>query len=410
MSNMDPFAKMELPENIFPVKPLVMFEGWRDFVRATPHERPVLPPIDAFAKMSKADRTEFDRLRREYHSKFPPIRTNALKEVLEKSLAMAASNFRSGPGVRPGVILDGLGTVGKSTIATELGRAYEVSLRKRFNMPGDLKDGNLYIPVIYVTLPGELSVNSLLRIIAMFLAVPGASRNQKTSWYDEQIIKTCADTGVTLIIIDDIHFLKMKNKGAPAINNHLKSLQSSISATFIYAGIDVGGTGLLTEGNGEGKAAISQTDARFTKHDIRPFSKDDPEFLELLLAFEKNMLLMQQKPRSILTLAEYIHNRTNGFVGAINQLFREGGNLAIKTGVERLTKEVFEKIKLSHRSEAHRNRVMPKKPTAVTKPKTGETGDVQPPMPTAAPTATSVAAATSPSKDPRPANEAEAVA
>ena len=355
----DPFASIELSEtSSLPPPPIVRYEGWRMFVEATPAMRPAMPSIVVFNAMTKEEKRKFGTDRKRYHSKFGPIETPALACIHEEALRLAALNYASAPGARPGIVLDGEGTLGKSTIAAELGKKYEKSLRKRLKRPIDAKFGSDFIPVVYVTLPGELTIRAFNRLIAQFLGIPGAA-NGDVDWLNERIIETAIECGVSLVIIDDIHFLKMKNRSAEVVNNHFKYLASCISATFIYAGIHVEDTGLFSESLSKDREKFSQTRHRFKKYSIFPFQKGSKDYLNLLLGFEKNLLLVSQSEKSILTLADYIHDRTNGYIGAISNLLREGANSAIQTGDEHLSEKILNRIRLDHAAEQHRRIVRP---------------------------------------------------
>ncbi|MFS0755129.1 TniB family NTP-binding protein [Noviherbaspirillum sp. 1P10PC] len=362
----DPFGSIDLSEiSPLPPPPLVRFEGWRTFVEATPPVRPLMPSLAVFHAMTKKEKGKFATDRKRYHGKFGPIETPALSRIHEEALRLAALNYVSAPGARPGIVLDGEGTLGKSTISVELGKKYEKSLRKKLMRPIDAKLGSDFIPVVYVTLPGELTIRAFNRLIAQFLGIPGAA-NGDVEWLNERIIKTADECGVSLVIIDDIHFLKMKNRSAESVNNHFKYLASSISATFIYAGIHVEDTGLFSESSSKDREKFSQTRHRFKKYTISPFQKGSEDFLNLLLAFEKNLLLLLQPEKSILTLADYIHDRTDGYIGAISNLMREGANSAIQAGDERLSEKVLNRIRLDHAAEQHRRIVRPARPASGT--------------------------------------------
>nr|WP_314621684.1 TniB family NTP-binding protein [uncultured Noviherbaspirillum sp.] len=362
----DPFAAIELSETSpLPPPPIVRFEGWRAFVEATPAIRPAMPSLIVFEAMTKEEKRKFATDRKRYHGRFGPIETPALARIHEEALRLAALNYVSAPGARPGIVLDGEGTLGKSTISVELGKKYEKSLRKKLKRPIDTELGSVFVPVVYVTLPGELTIRAFNRLIAQFLGIPGAA-NGDVDWLNERIIETAVECGVSLVIIDDIHFLKMKNRTAEFVNNHFKYLASCISATFIYAGIHVEDTGLFSESSSKDREKFSQTRHRFKKYTISPFQKGSEDFLNLLLAFEKNLLLALQSEKSILALADYIHDRTNGYIGAISNLLREGANSAIQAGEERLSEKVLNRIRLDHAAEQHRRIVRPARPASGT--------------------------------------------
>lgn len=349
----DPFREIALnKESIKPTPPLVRVEGWRTFVEAQPPARPVIPTAAEFAKFGKPERREFDLARKRYHAGFGPIETHWLKQIHAETLRLAALNFSAPPGARPGVVLNGLGTVGKSTIAAELGRKYERSLRRQLKKAIAGETGAMYIPVVYVTLRGRMNIRSFNMLLAQFMGAPVSARSSEQT-LDDTVVNTANDCGVSLIIIDDVHFLRMSKDYAKDVNNHLKYLASSISATFVYAGIDLDSTSLLTEGRSKDQAIYSQTQHRFKKYDIEPFARGSEEFQRLLASFDEHILLVNMEPGELLQMHLYIHDRTGGFIGAVSNLLREGANQAITDGSEKLTQTHLDAVKLDKAAEDH---------------------------------------------------------
>ena len=140
------------------------------------------------------------------------------------------------------------------------------------------------------------------------------------------------------------------------VNNHIKHLATSISATFVYAGIDVEGSGFVAEGRSTEKAKYSQTAHRFKKFNLLPFdynnTRSKKHFLELLASFEDHLLLFDHLPHALAEEAgQYIWARTGGYIGPISTLMREAVAVAIKQKKERITLDILKSIKLDFQSE-----------------------------------------------------------
>ncbi len=357
----NPFDRSDVSlAELLPPKPITEYEGWREYVDSKFATRPRIPTAEEHAAMSDVERDQCAYERRRYHSHFPAIETPTMKLVRGEVTQLAALNYRAPPGARMGVILDGLGTLGKSTIITELGRYYEKKIRERLGL-STTENASLstFLPVAYVTLPGNVSVKKFNKLFLRFFGIPAKSTDDEDD-LSNKIVDTCNACGTSLILIDDIHFLQMKNKSAMYVNDHLKMLQSRIYATFVYAGIDVRNSGLLTEGKSIERAHASQTLHRFKMYSIRPFEIDSVEFEQVLSAFEKKLCLVKQPLGSLVKLKTYIHNRSAGFLGSINLLLREGANIAIKSGEERLTITLLKKVKLDVASEQHSEKALKK--------------------------------------------------
>ncbi|MDQ3058004.1 MAG: ATP-binding protein [Pseudomonadota bacterium] len=360
-NSQDPFQSLAMRnEGILPPPPIVRIEGWQNYVQRPNAVRPAMPSIDEFAAMQNKEKKEFAKQRKKYHAEMPLLETPALSRIHADSIRLAAMNYSSPPGARMGIVLDGLGTVGKSSTAMELGKKYELSWRK--NILPRIQGGNFSrpIPVVYVTLTGVIAINDFNRLITSFMGI-SVPESAKTSWLSNRIIDATQECGTSLIIIDDIHFLQMRNRTAQTVNNHLKSLASCVSATFVYAGINVEGSGLLAEGKSKEKAFASQTQHRFKTFPIFPFAKTSSDFKALLSTFEASLALMNQPLGTLAGMSDFIHDRTGGFMGAISNLIREGANIAIDNGSEKLSQTLLEKVKLAFASEAHQNTTTSKK-------------------------------------------------
>jgi hypothetical protein len=362
----DPFRTVDLREGLLPPPPIVRVEGWQHHVRGNRATKPSMPSEKEFAAFTVQEKRGFAKLRKNYHAEMPLIETPTLAKVHSEAMGLAARNYRAAAGARMGIVLDGLGTVGKSSIAAELGRKYELSWRKTI-LPQLEKHGGFLnpIPVIYVTLPGVIAISDFNRLITSFMGI-SVPVSAKIPWLNDRIIDATQACGTSLIIIDDIHFLQMRNRSAQLVNNHLKYLANCVSATFVYAGINVEGSGLLAEGKSKEKAFASQTQHRFKTFPIRPFAKTSGDLKPLLSAFEANLALMNQKPGTLEIMSDFIHDRTGGFMGAISNLLREGANAAIDAGSEELTRPLLQKVKLGFASEAHQKTTISKNALATT--------------------------------------------
>lgn len=345
---------VETDFTVFPERSILTYEDWRAYAARPSAVKPSMATLDEYGAMSQAEKKAFNQARTYFHNSFGPILVPAMEKIHSASLRLATQNLRAQPGARPGIIMDGISTVGKSTIAMQLGRRYERLATKNFTVT-KTPDGNTYIPVVYINLPGECTIKNFNRILAKFYNIPHPKKIDE-AFLTDQIKEYARDCGTSMVIVDDIHFLKMKNRSHATLNNHLKHLANSISATFIYAGIDCEGTGLLTEGSSVERATFSQTGHRFKKFDLSPYrystDKMKAEYLTVLSAFESNLILLKHPAKSLASeLGEYIFARTGGFLGPISTLIREGASLAIKDKSERITLEILKKIKLDFDSE-----------------------------------------------------------
>ena len=347
-------AALQKTDELLPEPPVNDYLGWKRYVNKPSAAPPAMPTDDEFRAMDPDSKRAFRRSRKIYHSKFGPLETDYLNKVLSDAINLTASNYHLGPGARPGIVLDGLGTVGKSTIVMEIGRKYEKLIRKSLDLPDNLPTGSAYIPVAYISLPGNLSIKRFDARMVSYFNIPIPSKSSDI-WLSEQIVTTARECGTSLVIVDDVHFVNMRSKDGIAVNNHFKYLASNISATFLYAGIYLDKTLLMSEGASIENAHRSQTAGRFKRYRIEPYKKGSEPYASLIATFDSHLLLMNQKKGDLYeTFGDYIHDRTNGFIGAISNLLRTAANLAIDNGTEKISKSLLDSIRLDEASENHR--------------------------------------------------------
>lgn len=329
---------------------LISKETWRKFIQ---YETPQKPPLltEKVAKsFSKDSAARYRAIRKRWHAKLPPLTLPALTQIRDTIVRMSLMGLDLHPGVRPGALINGQPTLGKSTILTEIGRNYETQLRKRMGSSITDDHDEEFIPVVYTTLTSNETGKGLSARLLDFYGYPFRS-SLSESTLAGLLSKQAASAGTSLILVDDIHFLDPRFKNGQAVNTHLKALASTISATFVYAGVDVDKTGLLFEGRPESKAQAAQTQRRFKRMDLMPFTKEDPVLVEVLEALEKQLLLLNAREGDLQNLVGYIHDRTDGYMGPITALIREGAALAIEEGQERISRAILQRVTLDHASQ-----------------------------------------------------------
>ena len=336
----------------------VLYEDWKAFVDRPLPTRPQAPSKAEFAKMTEQERFQSKKSRMIYHAAFGPLKTDAYVEISMDLLLLASNNLRASAGARVGGVIDGEGTLGKTTMMLQIGRKYEKARRKQMHDrlgKDDLMPNKwVFIPVVYIVLPGETTPKSLYEALAKYYAVPLA-KTYTLSWLKRQVTEYARNCGTSLMMVDDIHYLKMENRSDEDVNNHLKELANLISTTLVYAGIDCDGSQLFNEGRSEKSKHFSQTRRRFKRYRVTPYSisskAQTDRWVTLIKSFENLLCLVKQKPDSLANLAEYIFHRTGGSIGAVSTLIRQGANLAIKEGAEEISEKLLDRVLLDEGSE-----------------------------------------------------------
>lgn len=138
-----------------------------------------------------------------------------------------------------------------------------------------------------------------------------------------------------LILIDEIHRLNPRTTTGAETADRLKDLTELIRSTFVYAGIDVTTTALLSRVRGAqlaGRASLVECGAfpaRLGKHE---------PFRELITGVEAALDLRAHQTGTLPRHSAYLHQRTAGRIGSLTRLIRQAAITAISDGTERITK------------------------------------------------------------------------
>lgn len=108
--------------------------------------------------------------------------------------------------------------------------------------------------------------------------------------------------------------------------------------------------GLYSEGDSFDDARLAQTGRRTTPLGMRPFTADTDEqraeWRHLLLAAERKLALAGKFPGMLAdSLSDYLFARSTGHIGSLMTLINRGCQRAVRTGAERLDRELMDKVK-----------------------------------------------------------------
>ena len=352
--------------------PLSTKEGWSDLVNLSGSVRPTKPTLAQYRAADSAWRQDLDERRLAHISNFGPIQ-DVYTMVHEQAVRVWRVNCGRTRGLNYGAAIDGSPANGKTTALQEIGRTIEGIQRAKFPGVTITRDGGEFIPVVYVSLHEKPTTKNFNKLLLNFYGHPARGSADAADLTDAvtELIRECA---TTLVLVDDIHFLDFRHRDDTHTSNHLKKLINECrSTTFLYAGVDLVDIAWLAEGKGrrhaaartprqvEGSArrpANAQTAGRVKRLPAAPFMLDHDDcdstqrWQSLLATFEVELVLLNSRPGDVyFELAEYVHVRTGGKIGAISQLLREGALLAVEGGGERITAELLDEIVLDEDSE-----------------------------------------------------------
>ncbi len=145
--------------------------------------------------------------------------------------------------------------------------------------------------------------------------------------------------------IDELHNISLTSRNGAEVADTLKYFSERIPATFIYAGIDIEGSTLLSGTRG------AQIAGRFTLIPTHPFPYN-LEWKGLVAQMENTLLLHQHEPGSLAALDRYLHDRTGGMIGALSHLIRGAAIDAMLTGTEKITRDGLDAVPLDFAAQA----------------------------------------------------------
>jgi hypothetical protein len=159
-------------------------------------------------------------------------------------------------------------------------------------------------------------------------------------------------------IIDDVHFINPAHKDGLDVSNHLKWLANELPVTFIHTGVGLTERRLFAEGMWGERAALAQTARRWTRLALPPFHISTDEgrhhWRGLLKATERQLVLAQARPGMLTDLADYLFARSSGHIGSFITLITRGCYKSIRTGIEQLTRDLLDAVRIDEASEQAR--------------------------------------------------------
>jgi hypothetical protein len=291
---------------------------------------------DVLRRLSPAERDLYDDVRLDHHARMLVVATSFVEKTVVCGRRLVLLN-RHAISAHRGLMVSGRPGTGKTSAITQLGRSHELLDRARHPNVSDR------IPVLYITVPPAATARMVAAEFARFLGLPIRARFNMTDII-EAVVGVCTDTRTGLVLVDEIHNVSQVTRSGGEVSDTLKYFSERIPATFVYAGIGLESSELLAGTRG------AQIAGRFTLVPTRPFPYGD-EWKGLVATMEETLLLHDHPSGSLARLDRYLHDRTDGMIGALSHAIRGAAIDAILSGTERVTKETIDAIPLDHAAE-----------------------------------------------------------
>jgi Bacterial TniB protein len=328
-----------------PTQPLTMREGWLDLVHNTPPTAPDRVSRHDFREWSPAKRRDYNEQRLYHHSRLVIVETPSMTEAHSKAQRLLRINLCE-QGARRGLVISGPPAMGKTTIATQFGKAHQIRAEHRAS-PETLEQG--FIPVVYISVPPGTTAKMLSQEVARFAGLPYTPRQNRVEVTDA-VCRTLGEAGTSLVIVDEIHNLDPRTREGKEASDHLKYLADRIAATFIYVGVEVPQSGIF------GGVRANQIAGRFLLHELEPFRLDNGSSRRLwssvIAAMEQAIILLDHSPGSLAEEhATYLFERTGGRIGSLSHLVRAAAVEAIAIGREAIDRPLLDSIEVDFAAE-----------------------------------------------------------
>ncbi|MEU9305592.1 TniB family NTP-binding protein [Streptomyces sp. NPDC048269] len=305
---------------------------WREWMRFVDTDPPCLPGTGPWSAEDRLD----------YHSRFVILSTPTMTKVSLTLRRLMILNRRHNGTARRGLLISGPPTTGKTTTLQQLGRSFHLADRARRGAPDN------HMPVVFLSVPPAATAKMLVSELARFLDLPlTASMNQ--AHITDIVCATLNELGTRLVLIDDVHLLNTRTRNGAETSDQMKHLSERIPATFVYAGVALDSSPLLTGVRG------AQIAGRFKTVRNPPLGHGSPaqraSWEGLIQGMDEALRLDAHRTGALARHAPYLHLRTGGRIGSLSALVREAAIAAILDGSEKITKALLDDIELDELAE-----------------------------------------------------------
>lgn len=316
--------------------PLSTRQGWTSFARQTAPQPPELLAVEDRKRLDRLELELYDEARQQHHCQLLLVATPDIRRIAGTGSKLVMHNRRKQLG-RRGLLVSGASGTGKSTSITQLGKKFQIDIERRWPSDPDR------IPVVYIVVPPDAGPKSLATEMARFLGLP-VGHHDNPQQVAHAVSEVMGKVGTGMVLVDEIHRLDLTTKKGKDASDQLKYFFDTIPATFVYAGLDLEESNLFSGVRGR------QILGRFVPIRTGPFAyrteADKQDWIKLVATMEQTLRLHRHKPGTLVEQAAYLHARTGGMIGSLDQLIYDAANDAITDGAERITKAHLEGVLL----------------------------------------------------------------
>ncbi|MFD9861600.1 AAA family ATPase [Streptomyces alboflavus] len=315
-------------------------------------EAPVRPQPEPLSRrqikaLGEAALADYNRGRRKWHANLGPLHTPQMAALHEDLWDIVDSNDQDGDKVKGGIALDAFPGLGKTTAVLAFAKKFH---RREIAEAGEYTDdGFERWPVCRVGLTANTGMRDFNRAILEFYGHPGRFRGTAAD-FGYRALDSVLSSEAKLLIVDDLHFLRWRNRSGVEVSNHFKYIANEFPVTLLMIGVGLKKRGLFDEGEDFEDAVVAQTGRRTTRLGMEPFTVTTEQgrrnWRDMLLGIEQRVVLADKRPGMIADdLSDYLFARSTGHIGSLMTLVNRGCQKAVRTGAERLDEELLSTVK-----------------------------------------------------------------
>jgi hypothetical protein len=195
------------------------------------------------------------------------------------------------------------------------------------------KEGKMFFPVASFQMPP--SPDEIAFDNCIFRSIMQPILTGKVHHIRDTLRTTLREYEVRLLLIDEVqHIDRMPIRKQRAILDNIKYISNDLSLPIVAFGVEEAVNVFASD---------PQLNNRFKKINL-PLWNLDEDFQRLLASIERLLPLKEPSGLSDQKLASYIFSKTNGTIGEINLILKTAAIAAIKSGQEKITREIIESL------------------------------------------------------------------
>lgn len=322
-------------------------EGFQRLADAPPRPKPELLTHSEIKRLDEAALEAYNRGRRKWHANLGPLRTPQMDALHEDLWDIFESNDQDGDKAKGSIALDAFPGLGKTTAVLAFARKLH---RRIIREEGQLTAaGHERWPVCRVGLTANTGMRDFNRAILEYYGHPGRFRGTAAE-FGYRALDCVLSAETKLLVVDDLHFLRWRNRSGIEVSNHFKYIANEFPVTLLMIGVGLEAKGLFSEDGSYTNAVLAQTGRRTTPLNLTPFTIDSEkgrtDWRNTLLAIEERVVLAEKYPGMLADgLSDYLFARSTGHIGSLMTLVNRGCQRAVRTGVERLDEALLDQVK-----------------------------------------------------------------